>query len=97
HAGWVHEPRGSLPASAPPSAKWYGNAGLEGFADSCSPAGWGAVHSMRGGSSVGQSSGLIIRRSEVRVLPAPPSDLGHGTSLRGGGGLALRPSALSSW
>src|SRR5207245_1228611 len=24
-----------------------------------------------GGSSVGQSSGLIIRRSEVRVLPAP--------------------------
>jgi hypothetical protein len=25
----------------------------------------------RGGSSVGQSSGLIIRRSEVQVLPAP--------------------------
>jgi hypothetical protein len=26
----------------------------------------------RGGSSVGQSSGLIIRRSQVRALPAPP-------------------------
>ncbi len=26
----------------------------------------------RGGSSVGQSSGLIIRRSQVQVLPAPP-------------------------
>jgi hypothetical protein len=25
----------------------------------------------RGGSSVGQSSGLIIRRSQVQVLPAP--------------------------
>jgi hypothetical protein len=28
--------------------------------------------SMRGGSSVGQSRGLIILRSQVRVLPAPP-------------------------
>jgi hypothetical protein len=28
--------------------------------------------SERGGSSVGQSSGLIIRRSQVRSLPAPP-------------------------
>jgi hypothetical protein len=27
---------------------------------------------MRGGSSVGQSRGLIILRSQVRVLPAPP-------------------------
>ena len=30
------------------------------------------VASTRGGSSVGQSSGLIIRRSQVQVLPAPP-------------------------
>jgi hypothetical protein len=30
------------------------------------------VASIRGGSSVGQSSGLIIRRSQVQVLPAPP-------------------------
>ena len=30
------------------------------------------IHSRRGGSSVGQSSGLIIRRSQVQVLPAPP-------------------------
>src|ERR1044071_9202536 len=30
----------------------------------------------RGGSSVGQSSGLIIRRSEVRGLPAPPATRG---------------------
>jgi hypothetical protein len=29
------------------------------------------VASRRGGSSVGQSSGLIIRRSQVQVLPAP--------------------------
>jgi hypothetical protein len=29
----------------------------------------------RGGSSVGQSSGLIIRRSQVQVLPAPPDEL----------------------
>ena len=29
------------------------------------------VASTRGGSSVGQSSGLIIRRSQVQVLPAP--------------------------
>ena len=28
---------------------------------------------IRGGSSVGQSSGLIIRRSQVQVLPAPPA------------------------
>src|SRR6266511_977593 len=34
-------------------------------------AGW-ATLTDGGGSSVGQSSGLIIRRSEVRVLPAPP-------------------------
>jgi hypothetical protein len=32
------------------------------------------VRRIRGGSSVGQSSGLIIRRSQVRVLPAPPRD-----------------------
>jgi hypothetical protein len=31
-----------------------------------------AGQSTRGGSSVGQSSGLIIRRSQVQVLPAPP-------------------------
>jgi hypothetical protein len=31
-----------------------------------------------GGSSVGQSSGLIIRRSQVRVLPAPPQSAGKG-------------------
>jgi hypothetical protein len=29
------------------------------------------VADTRGGSSVGQSSGLIIRRSQVQVLPAP--------------------------
>src|SRR5436853_6539364 len=32
-------------------------------------------NSSRGGSSVGQSSGLIIRRSLVRVQPAPRSKL----------------------
>ena len=31
-----------------------------------------AGQTTRGGSSVGQSSGLIIRRSQVQVLPAPP-------------------------
>ncbi len=33
------------------------------------------VRGTRGGSSVGQSSGLIIRRSQVQVLPAPPIHL----------------------
>jgi hypothetical protein len=30
------------------------------------------VAGLRGGSSVGQSRGLIILRSQVQVLPAPP-------------------------
>jgi hypothetical protein len=36
------------------------------------PAAFAQVSGARGGSSVGQSSGLIIRRSQVQVLPAPP-------------------------
>src|SRR5215211_7956533 len=36
------------------------------------PAAFAPGSSTRGGSSVGQSSGLIIRRSQVQVLPAPP-------------------------
>ena len=36
------------------------------------------------GSSVGQSSGLIIRRSEVRVLPGPWLCQAESAALRGG-------------
>jgi hypothetical protein len=65
------------------------------------------VASTRGGSSVGQSSGLIIRRSQVQVLPAPREktqvsglfgDFGFGPGRhvsRGGPALDARP--YSAW
>jgi hypothetical protein len=45
---------------------------------------------LRAGSSVGQSSGLIIRRSQVRVLPGPSHGQAESAALRGG---ASRPWA----
>jgi hypothetical protein len=49
----------------------------------------------RGGSSVGQSSGLIIRRSQVQVLPAPliePAAQGHHSALRRGSWTSFEPA-----
>src|SRR3954468_4918064 len=60
----------------------------------------GARLAARGGSSVGQSSGLIIRRSLVRVQPAPSSasvwagDFQRGClSIAGRGSFAVSPKS----
>jgi hypothetical protein len=61
-------------------------------AEGRTPDTFGQVRGTGGGSSVGQSSGLIIRRSQVQVLPAPRGSDAPRESPQVRGGLSRRRS-----